>query len=441
MMGNRRDIARLRKMKKPPLLTFQAKTGGRPVNAYQDLKLTIDNVNKMRKKNLIIIQNRPTQFDVPLYAEIEKSSNIQLVVFYTEVNPKQTDALDQEIGIPPRWDHLIGLLYNAPFDASPVSLWRKIRALHPDHVIICGWYPRSHAILTLLLKLSGISLGLRSDNTLWHTRLTGAKGFLKRLFMAFWPGVFRSWHPVGTLARDYLKTLSMASRPVYFFPYAVDVDWFIRNTAEIRQVRSEIRKQLGFSSGDYVVMGLMKWSPREDPMTLIEAFIEAAKKIPRVRLLLVGDGELRDKVMSTLKFVPGRWAAPGYISYSQLPKYFAVSDVFVHPAQIEPYGVSIQEAMACGLPVLASAGVGAAQDFIEPDVNGDIFPSGDFMRLSNLIEKWAEPDRISRAFEPCIARAVSWSYRLTLSEFNDCMSGIKKNDFRHIFFSKKGSRL
>ena len=113
--------------------------------------------------------------------------------------------------------------------------------------------------LLLLLRLSGIRIGVRSDNTLEHTNLSGFYGWLKRSVMFVWLGLFHAWH-VGTLARAYVQKLSAIQRPVYYFPYAIDVDWFAENAARHHVQRSELRSQLGLAADDYVVLGVMKWA-------------------------------------------------------------------------------------------------------------------------------------------------------------------------------------
>jgi glycosyltransferase involved in cell wall biosynthesis len=370
---------------------------------------------------IVIVQNQPTQFDAPFYAGLHRSSIFDLIIFYTEVAMIEPGVIDSELGIAPQWDHLHGLAYQARFEQSAFLMWRQIIALQPDHVVICGWYPRSHALLTLILRLSGVQIGVRSDNTLEHTQLSGISGGLKRVVMSAWLGLFHAWHPVGTLARAYLEKLSIVQRPVFYFPYAVDVDWFAEQAAGYQIQRSSVRKKFGLAEDDYVVLGVMKWAEREDPLTLVDAFLKASSSAPKMKLLLVGDGPLKADVEKRLATDPKRLVAPGYAKYSELPLYYAISDLFVHPAQSEPYGVSVQEALACGLPVIVSDKVGAAADFLEPGWNGDLFPVGDVESLAELLITYSYRQHDPAIREAALRKANEWSYRRTIEEWRRCL--------------------
>jgi len=376
------------------------------------------NINPIR---IIIIQDRPTQFDVPLYAQAHRNSVLDLIVYYTRVTRSDSSAIDAETAIAPQWDHLHGLVYPARFEQCAFRMWRQIVALQPDHVVICGWYPRSHALLTLLLRLSGVHIGVRSDNTLEHTHLSGVSGGLKRVVMSAWLGLFHAWHPVGTLARAYLEKLSIVQRPVFYFPYAVDVDWFSEQAAGHQIHRLSVRNKFGLAEDDYVVLGVMKWAEREDPLTLVDAFIKASSVARNMKLLLIGDGPLRPVVEKRLATDSKRLVAPGYAKYSELTLYYAISDLFVHPAQSEPYGVSVQEALACGLPVIVSDKVGAAADFLEPGRNGDRFPVGDVDGLAKLLIAYSCRQHDPAIREAALRKANEWSYRRTIEELRQCL--------------------
>ena len=229
------------------------------------------------RKLIVIVQDRPTQFDVPFYAYNEAEGAVDIRVYYTAMRAGAVDAPDRETGVTPRWDHLAtGAAAQARVayvaGRGVPALVSEIASLRPDLVIVCGYMPVTHALLALGLKVRGLKVGLRSDNTLHHSRFAGLKGLVKRAILPLWLRIYDSWHPVGTLATDYLRTLARTTRPVFLFPYNVDNAWFMKKAAAHREQRDAWRASMGWGPGDFVVLGVMKWHPREDPLTLIDAF-------------------------------------------------------------------------------------------------------------------------------------------------------------------------
>src|SRR5207244_2434749 len=137
----------------------------------------------------------------------------------------------------------------------------------PDLVILCGYSPLLHTLLALWLRLCKIKIGLRSDNTLRHSDFSCIKGALKRLLLPPLLRMYDTWHPVGTLAREYLEAIAGTTKPTYLFPYNVDNDWFVRESAREHEQANGLRKVMGLANDDFVILGVLKWHPREDPLT------------------------------------------------------------------------------------------------------------------------------------------------------------------------------
>lgn len=383
---------------------------------------------------LIIVQDCETQFDGPLYAYLEQQGGLALRVYYTQTRLDSGAILDPELGHAPRWDHLKGVRYSHAHQAArglsdTVALARTIRQLRPSLVVISGYYPAGHLLLAILLKIAGVSIGLRSDNTLEHSRFTGMKGLIKRLVL---PGIlclYDTWHPVGSAAEQYLHAIAHCRRPVFRFPYAPDNEWFARESEPWRARRVMERQNLGWGAGDFVVLGVLKWHPREDPLTLVRAFVAMRQTIPTARLVLIGDGTLRDEVQSALSTQREAVHLPGYVPYSDLPRWYGVVNVFVHPARNEPWGVSVNEAMACGLPVIASEGVGSRHDLIDVGVTGDVYPIGDVQGLARRLAALASaPERCVMMGQAARAKVAYWDYAATRRSMLDALAHVDASE-------------
>lgn len=393
----------------------------------QSVSLEPDDTDIM--KRLLIVQNLPTQFDAPLYNKLADEAGFALTVVYTQTSNGSGPRYDAEIGRAPQWDHLVEERYeridlNAVQARRPAEVVALIAARSPDLVLISGYYPPLHRKLVLPLKKLHLRVGLRSDNTLYHSNFSGIKGLVKKLVLPVWLRRYDTWHPVGTLAREYLEAVSRAQRPTYLFPYNVDNDWCAQHSQAFRGHRDSLLADMGFSAQSFVVLGIMKWHEREDPLVLIRAFRQLLDAKPEARLILVGDGPLRTDVEAMIGDIRDKVCLPGYAPYSELPKYYALADIFVHPAPSEPWGVSVNEAMACGVPVVVSSGVGAAADLVVEGETGFVFSVGDSAALARVLAGYAGSPSREVMRNACLKKMCDWSYEQSQATFQHAISGI-----------------
>ncbi len=119
----------------------------------------------------------------------------------------------------------------------------------------------------------------------------------------------------------------------------------------------------------------------------IEDCIRALKYLPdHVKLIVVGDGPLGEhlwKVTESLSLTK-RVRFTGYVPHKDLPVYLYVSDIFVRPSLSEGMGNSFIEAMAAGIPVIATP-VGGIPDFLIDPVTplGKVTPTGLMCKVKN----------------------------------------------------------
>jgi glycosyltransferase involved in cell wall biosynthesis len=107
------------------------------------------------------------------------------------------------------------------------------------------------------------------------------------------------------------------------------------------------------------------------------AFVRLAAEVPNVRLKIVGDGELRQNLMRTLRPVMARVEFAGFKDWDELPELYASADVLCVPSRYDGWGLVVPEGLAAGLPVIATDRMGAALEFIQTGVNGWLIPAGD----------------------------------------------------------------
>lgn len=137
----------------------------------------------------------------------------------------------------------------------------------------------------------------------------------------------------------------------------------------------------GFAPRDSVVIGSVgRMDPVKDQLTLIRSFVQLVHTLPlgsrRLRLVHIGDGELREPARSMVREAGVQELAwlPG--ARSDISGILRGFDLFVLPSLAEGVSNTILEAMASGLPVVATK-VGGNPELIADGVTGYLVPPGD----------------------------------------------------------------
>ncbi|MCY4019322.1 MAG: glycosyltransferase family 1 protein [Chloroflexi bacterium] len=135
----------------------------------------------------------------------------------------------------------------------------------------------------------------------------------------------------------------------------------------------------------------------------IEHLGPALESLPKTRLVLVGDGPARPALERAFAGLPVTFM--GYLRGQRLSQAYASADIFVFPSRLETFGLVVIEAMAAGLPVVASR-VGGVSDIVTEGETGYTFASGDKRALTEGIAKIAA-DRNIMAYMGAQARAYA----------------------------------
>ena len=353
---------------------------------------------------IAFLVERPTQFEAPFYRYAARDPEHELRVLYTA--PDLAEPVhDPELGREVSWG--IDLLGGYPWEVCrPRGLGDRLRKERCDLLIVNGYTRRIYLEAAFLAKRAGVATALRLDSVLWGG--SPARDLAKRVFFATWMrGLYDLFFGVGSLTLEYLRAHGVPSERAGLFPYAVDVEDFRSRSGLSQEERRAVRDRLGVPHDARVVLSLAKLAQREAPWDLLRAF---ARLDEDVWLVLAGDGPER----AALEREAGpRVRFPSYVPYPELPSVYAAADLFVHPAREERWGVSVQEALACGLPVVTSSRVGAARDLLVEGGNGFTYRAGDDAGLALCITQalGLRPEEVRRESRAVLARwdyAASW---------------------------------
>jgi len=121
--------------------------------------------------------------------------------------------------------------------------------------------------------------------------------------------------------------------------------------------------------------------------------LEAAARVPEARVVLVGDGPLREQLKARAEKpdLKGRVEFVGFKNQKELPAYLAEADCLVLPSDgTETWGLIVNEAMACGKPAIVSEACGCAPDLIEEGETGYSFKLGDTRALAGRLREFVK---------------------------------------------------
>ena len=169
----------------------------------------------------------------------------------------------------------------------------------------------------------------------------------------------------GARHRDYLVTLGMPIERIVHGYNAVDGREF---AAKAEAARNSEASRGGLPSAPYFV-AVSRFAPEKNLPRLIQAYerYRAAADTPSAwDLVLCGDGPDRAVIEQAIQASAFKESihTPGFLQADGLPRWLAFASAFVHPATSEPWGLVVNEAAACGLPLLVSERAGAVETFI-----------------------------------------------------------------------------
>ena len=206
-----------------------------------------------------------------------------------------------------------------------------------------------------------------------------------------------------------------APKTTLLLPYGADAEVFHPAPYPL-----ENRRVFGWSEIEIVVASLGRLVYKKGFNILISALPEIVSRFPGVRLVVGGEGPLREELVREADRlgISNHVSFMGRIPWDHVQEFLASADIFVLPSIKDKYGNVdglpnvLLEAMSCGIPVIASD-IGGITMAVENGRTGMVVPSGDSHALANAIVSLAEaPDKrkeIGQAARRSIVDNFSWN--------------------------------
>ena len=173
--------------------------------------------------------------------------------------------------------------------------------------------------------------------------------------------------------------------------------------------RDTLRAEAGIDADDVVVLSVARLAPEKGLDTLVRAAAAAGE--PRLVVALAGSGPERERLASLAAELGVRLVLLPDIPWERIVERYAVADVFALLSRHEPWGVVVNEAAACGLPLVLSDRVGAAFDLLEDGRNGRLVPVDDAAAAGDALRELAADPALRRAMGAASREIVAgWGY-------------------------------
>jgi glycosyltransferase involved in cell wall biosynthesis len=352
-----------------------------------------------------IVTTEPTASRVPQFDRLARRSDLEIEVFYAAESVQgRTWALTLD------HPHVIlrgptlplTRLLNHSYPITP-SLWRKLDRGRFDCVVVWGWSTFAAQVAILWARRQHVPYLLFAESHLGEARGPLARA-ARQLVVPLAVRGATGWLATGTLAREHLVHHGADPGRVWTFANTVDVLALRARAESLRSQRAEIRTQFGIGQDDIVVLH----AGRLLPIKGTDVLIDAAARAGGIKLLIVGDGHERD----ALQRAAGSDAIfPGFLAQDDLVEAYVAADIFALLSRRETWGVVVNEATACGLPLVLSDGVGAAADLLEPGRNGELVPVGNVAATAAALQRLAGDPALRSAYGAhSAAVAARWGY-------------------------------
>ena len=349
-----------------------------------------------------IVTNISTPYRDPVYRLLGDFEDIESKVFFCS---KSEPNRHWNIGSI-EFDHLFLSENNNKFIHFNFNVFCELNKFNPDVVLTAGFNP------TMLLAWLWAFLRFKkhipfSDANIHSEKsLTIFHKILRKI-------VFSSSNAFLGASEDTLelyKSYKISSNKLFKSCLAIDNEKF---------------KELDVKK-DYDLMFCGQFIERKQPMF----FCEIAKMVfaskPDLKLLLLGNGPLKADCLKYLSENNINFTDAGFVQPADLPSFYKRARLFLFPTLQDPWGLVVNEALAAGVPVLASSVAGSADELVKDNFNGFI--------LDNLDKsRWVE--KINIVFEDVYIEK-KMSLNATNSVKNHTFSSAAKGIYNAIKFVK-----
>jgi glycosyltransferase involved in cell wall biosynthesis len=353
----------------------------------------------MGKRRIALVVSHPIGNFCPQYVSFAENNSIDFKVFFGSMLGYKK-YIDPNFKKEVSWDNLHLDKFQHEFlngdrvlmpdkNLDAASLGNALDIFDPDIVIVYGYFQRIQKRAYAWAKKRRIPLAYISDSEL-RQKTSIIRRLLKYPFLVYHFSNIRFFLSVGDANELFYKKHGVSERKIIRMHFPIDVKHYKTEYSNRNLLRQQTRKLYHIQQDELVlsVVGkLVEWKNQDH---LIDALQIMEEKGIILHLFIIGSGENQQSwEKKALALKKAKVHFTGFIPISALPAYYAATDIYVHPASIEPHSIAISEAIYMGCPVILSDTCGSygIADDVQEGKNGFVYKFGDIRGLCLQIEQ------------------------------------------------------
>ena len=238
---------------------------------------------------------------------------------------------------------------------------------------------------------------------------------------------------------DLFKEKYKCDKDIHIVPTGMDVESFDRSKLKQNKI-AELKSKYNISKSDFIILYVGRLAQEKNIEFILNNQNSLVKKYPHVKLLIVGNGPDLEKYKKIVKKnkIEESTIFTGAVPRDEMPYYYALGNVFVTASKSETQGLTVVEAMASGIPVVAIEDE-SFQTVIVSGLNGYLFKrKNDYLKdISTLIEDNNIYTQMSKQAQiTSLEHSLKYYAEKILDVYSSAINKKKKKNFLQRFVEK-----
>lgn len=344
-----------------------------------------------------IVVSHPIQHFCPQYVSFSKMPGVEVRLFFASMLGYKK-YVDKNFGQEVVWNNLRIEEFNHVFlngdkvlpsskEIDAPNLNEELDKFNPDAIVSYGYFQKVQRRAHQWANKHKVPIAYITDAENRQQRPILKK--VAKFFYLMW--YFRKinyFFTVGNANEDYYNSYGVGNDRFIRMHYPIDIDVYKKAFSNKDTLRKQIREKYSIPEDEFVisVVGKMvEWKNQDHLIDLLEVLEQRGKK---AHVFILGSGGTMEALkVKADKLKYNKVHFPGFVDPLNLPEYYAASDLYLHPARIEPHSLAISEAIYMGCPVILSDRCGSygESDDVQEGKNGYVYQFGNIQQMADKV--------------------------------------------------------